>query len=62
MQKADITKMVVTVEFSSKARNGRIVKAKFPVSLQGWIKMTPEEQNDYVAQHTKNTVINHDVI
>jgi hypothetical protein len=61
-KKHDITKIVITVGFKAKDAKGKPVGGKFPVSLQQWIKKTPEQQDAYVAQHTKHRVIEHNVI
>jgi hypothetical protein len=62
MKKADITKMIIKIGYSYRDGKGKLVNANFPVSLQGWIKMSPEEQEKYVAQHTKTKIINYDVL
>ena len=61
MQKADVTKMIIKVKFSYKDRRGRRREGTFPTSLQRWIQKSPEEQERYVAQHTKNKVLTYNI-
>lgn len=65
-EKPDITKMVVTVEFTKKKKKVKgqmvAVNAKFEIPLQEWIKKTPEQQDDYIRQHTKESTIDYKIV
>lgn len=62
MTKADITKTVIKIEYVSQASNGKKFVRQFPVNLQRWIQKTPEQQDNYVAQHTKGKIIEYNVL
>lgn len=62
MKKTDITKTIIKVKYTFKDRRGVLRASTFPHNLQKWIQKTPEQQEKYVAQHTKNKIITFDVI
>lgn len=65
MIKQDISKTVITVSVTAKIKRKNkesVVKTTFPVSLQQWIKKSPEEQKDYAEQHvTEGKFIDYEV-
>ncbi len=62
MQKQDLTKTTITVNFEKKnIKTGKSELGDFTINLQKWIKMTPEEQEQFIKGPDSDvTVVSYD--